>query len=111
RVNLKASAFDSGFCSEVGHILERFDEFRPAIWVATVIDCVYAEKNVTGGNHFRPCECVREEDSVARGDVGDWNATPDFYVRTLLWHIEIVGERRAAEDAQVDLCNTMLFCA
>ena len=110
-MNLKASAFHAGLCSEVGHILERFDKFRAAIGVAAVIDRVYAEKNVIRRNYFGPGECVREEDSVARGDVGDWNATPDFYVRTLLWHIEIVGERRAAKDAQVDLCNTMLFCA
>jgi hypothetical protein len=33
----------------------------------------------------------------------------DFLFRTLLWNIEIVGKRRAAEDAQIDLCNAMFF--
>jgi hypothetical protein len=35
----------------------------------------------------------------------------DFFLRALLGHINIVGERRAAEDAQVDLCDAMLCCA
>jgi len=68
-VNLKASAFDSGFCSEVCEILKRFDEFWSAIGITTVINRVYAEKNVVGANHFRPGKRVREKDGVARGDV------------------------------------------
>src|SRR4029077_4996732 len=31
-VNLKASALDTGFCSKIGQVLERFDKFRSAIW-------------------------------------------------------------------------------
>jgi len=54
RVNFEAAAFDTGFCPEIGEGLERFDEFRPAIRVAALIDCVHAEKNVASLNYFRP---------------------------------------------------------
>ena len=110
-VNLETSAFDAGFGSDIGQVLERFYKFRPAIWVAAVVDCVYADKNIIGRNHFRPGECVCEKDGVACGDVGDRNATRDFFLCPLLWDINVVGKRGAAEDAQVDVCNAMLFCA
>src|SRR4030095_9593149 len=53
-VNLKPSAFDAGFGSNIGQGLERFDEFRTAIGVAAVINGVHTEKNVIGRDHFRP---------------------------------------------------------
>src|SRR5947199_8847819 len=111
RVNLEASAFYTGFCAKIGQVLKRFDKFRPAIGISTVIDRVYAEKNVVGRNHLRPGKCVREEDGVARGHVSDWNAVRDFRLRSLLGHVEIVSERGAAEDTKVDLCDAMFFCA
>ena len=83
-VNLEASAFDTGFGSDIGQVLERFDKFRPAIWVAAVVDCVYAEKNVTGWNDFCPRKRIREEDGVACGDVCDRDAVGDFSFGTLL---------------------------
>src|SRR5207253_7222336 len=72
-VNLKASAFNAGFCSKIGQPLKRFDKFRTAIGVAAVVNRVYAEKNVVAPDHFCPGKRVREKDSVARGDVCDWN--------------------------------------
>src|SRR5437870_7321636 len=110
-MNSKASAFDTGLCPEIRQILKCFDELRPAIWVATVINRVYAQKNVTGLDHFRPGKRVREKDCVACGNVRDRNAVRDFCFRTLLRHIDIVGERGAAKDAEVDLCDAMLSCA
>src|SRR5205823_7650457 len=41
RVNLETSAFDPGFGSDIGQILERLDKFLSAIWIAAVVDCVY----------------------------------------------------------------------
>src|SRR6266513_5811960 len=73
RVNLKAPAFDPGFCPESGQGLKRFDEFRSAIGIAAVIDRVYAEKNVIGRNYFCPRNRVSQKDGVARRDVGDGN--------------------------------------
>src|SRR5436305_9615039 len=73
-VNLKASAFQAGFSSNVGERLERFDEFRTAIGVAAVIDCIYTEKNVSGLHHVRQGECVRPTTAVTGTDVGDWDA-------------------------------------
>ena len=77
-VNLEASACDTGFGSDIGHVLERFYEFRSAIWVAAVVDCVYADKNVIGRNYFRPGKRICEKDGVARGNVCDWNSVRDF---------------------------------
>ena len=73
-VNLEASAFHTGFGSDIGEVLERLDKFRPAIWVAAVVDCVYADKNVIGRNHFRPGKRISEKDGVACGDVCDRNS-------------------------------------
>src|SRR5882724_774646 len=101
RVNLEASAFDSGFGSDIGQVLERLDKFRSAIRVAAVVDCVYADKNVISPNHLRPGKRIREEDGVARWNIRDWNFIRDFFFRTLLRHADIVGERGAAENAQV----------
>jgi hypothetical protein len=110
-VNVEASAFNSSFCSKIGDGLKCFDEFKPAIWIPAVVDRVYAQENVTGWNDFRPRKRVREKDRVARGNICDWNSVPDFGFRTLLRHVNIVRERGAAEDAQVDFCDAMLFYA
>ena len=68
RVNLKASAFDAGFGRKIGEGLKRFDEFRTAIGVATVINCIYSEKNVTGRNYLRPGKRITlEKWCCARG--------------------------------------------
>ena len=61
RVDLEASAFDTGFGSKIGQILKRFDEFRPAIGVAAVIDRVYAEKNVIGLESLPPRQARTRE--------------------------------------------------
>jgi hypothetical protein len=110
-VNSEAPALDTCFSSEVRQFLERFDEFRAAIGVAAVVDCVYADENIIGRNDFRPGECIREEDRVTRGDVGDRNALRDFCFRALLWNGDIVGQCRAGEYAQVDLRDAMLLRA
>src|ERR1051325_6879598 len=93
RANEKASPFDAGFGSSLGEVLERLDEFWPAIGVATVVDCIYADKNVVGGNHFRPGERVRKKDGVTRGNVCDRNSVCNFRFRTLLRHAHVVSER------------------
>ena len=106
-VNLKASAFHAGFSSNIGDGLERFDEFRTAIRVAAVIDCIYTEKNVSGLNHFRPAKRVSQKNGVTRRNVSDWNAVCDFCFRALFRHIDVAGQRRSAKDTQVDLCDSM----
>ena len=110
-VNLKPSAFDTGFGSEIGQVLERFDKFRSAIGIAAVVDGVYAKEDVVSWNHFGPRKRVRQEYCVSCGNVGDWNAVRDFCFRSLFRHFDGIRKRRAGEDAQVDLCGAMLFCA
>ena len=110
-MNLKAPAFHTCLCSKIGEIFECLDEFRTAIGVPAVVNRVYPEENLSSANHFCPGKRVREKDSVARGHVCDWNDVRDFFLRTLLGHSDTVGERGAAEDAQIDLCDAMFFCA
>ena len=110
-VNLEPSPLDTCFRSDIGQVLKRSDKFRTAIGVAAVVDGVDADKNVIGRKHFGPRERIREEDGVARGNVCDWNSLRDFCFRTLFRNGDIVRERRAAEDAQVDVCNAVFFCA
>ena len=110
-MNLKASAFDTRFGSKVSQRFKRFDEFRPAVRIAAVIDRVYTNKNVSGRNYFRPAERKSEKDGVPRGDIGDRNSIRDFCLRSIFRHTDIIRERRAAEHAHVDFCETMLFCA
>src|SRR6059036_2288009 len=111
RVNLKASAFDAGFCSKVSEGFERLDEFWSAIGVAAVVDRVYTDENISGRDYFRQCKRVSEKDRVTRGNIGDRNSVRDFCFRTLLWHIDIISKRRAAEDAHIDFGNAMFLCA
>ena len=111
RVNVKVSAFDAGFCSKVGQSLERFDKFRAAIRVAAVINCIYADKNVAGVNHFGRGKRVSQKNGVARRDVCDWNSVPDFFLRALLRNVVVTSECRAAEDTQIDRCYAMFFGA
>ena len=108
---MKVSAFDAGFGSEIGKALERFDEFWPTIAITAVIDGVHPEKNVISWDYFRPGKRVSEENGVACRDVCNRNPMRDFRFRTLLRHIDIIRQRRAAEDAQVDICNAMFLCA
>ena len=110
RVNLEASAFYTGFGSEIGQVLERFDKFRSAIWVAAVVDRVYADKNVIGRNHFRPRSAYARK-MVLRAGFTLLEFRARFRFRALLRHGDIVCERGAAEEAQVDFGDAMLFCA
>src|SRR5260370_31719439 len=87
-VNFEGSPFDACLGPKISQGLKRFDECRTAVRVATVIDCIDAEKNVSGRDHFRPGERISEKDSVARWHVGDRNSMRDFCFRTLLRYID-----------------------
>src|SRR6266478_1694922 len=92
RVNLKTSAFCTGFRSNIGQSLKRFDELRTAIGVAAVINCIYAEKNIDSGNHLRPGKRVSEKNCVAGRDIRDWNAVPDFLFRAVLRNVDVTSK-------------------
>ena len=111
RVNLKPCAFRAGLCRKVGKGLKRLDEFRATIGVATIINCVYSEKNVTGWNYLRPGKRISQKDGVARGDVRDRNSMREFLFGSLFGHIDVIRQRRTAKDAQVDVGNAMFFYA
>ena len=46
------AAFNTGFSRQIRHPLERFDEFRPAVWVPAVVQCVHADEDVAGAEHL-----------------------------------------------------------
>ena len=51
-MNWKATSFDTRFGSKVSKRFKRFDEFQPAVRIATVINRVYTIKMSAAGNYF-----------------------------------------------------------
>lgn len=103
RVNFDlGAAFDSGFGGEVGHGLEGFDEFGATVGVAGVVEGVDADDDGIGFEDFGPGEGKRQEDSVARGDVGDGDVGRHGGFIAALGDVDVVSEGGVAEDAEVD---------
>ena len=63
--------FHRGLGREIGERLERAHVLRPAIGVAGVVHRVGAEPDVLRAQHLGPGQREREQDGVARGNVGD----------------------------------------
>src|SRR5207249_2289564 len=57
-----ALALDAGLGRQIGQLLERLRELRPAIGIAGVIDRIDADEDILGAQHFRPGEPTRGED-------------------------------------------------
>ena len=93
---------------EVGHVLVGGDVFGAAVGVAAVIQRVDVDENVARAEHLGPGQCEGEENRVARGYVGHWNVLRHFIGRTVLGHGDVAGERRSAEDAEIDIDDDML---
>src|SRR5688572_2739881 len=95
-------SFDTGTRREVGHALEGFDIFLPAIRISRIIDRIYADKDVGRVQHFGPRQRVGKEYRVARWNVGNRDACRHCLCRAVLWDVDIRGERAAADAAQID---------
>src|SRR2546423_6608679 len=88
-------------------MLERRNEFWPAIGIAAVINRVRADENVRRAEDLAPGESVGEEDRVARGDVGDRNI--HFVLCPAIFrHGNVIRQRRTAENAEIDSSNTVV---
>src|ERR1700722_11179990 len=104
RMNFQMGApFHAGLGYQIGHVLEGGDKFWPAIGVSGIIDGVHADKNVGAGEHLRPSQREREENRIARRNIGDRDALtePRFGDRN------VGRESRSAESAQIDSDNAM----
>ncbi len=111
RVNLESRALDACFRPDVGQCFEQNDEFRAAIGVSAVVERVYTEKNVARGDRFRPGQRMGQKNRVTRWNISNRNSRTDFLFRSLLRNIDVIGERRSAKDAVVDLHDTVFLCA
>src|ERR1051325_3732422 len=98
---------DAGFGREVRHPLERADVFLAAVGIAAVVELVGAEKNVRGAELLGEREAEGEKDGVARRHVCDGNAACDLACAPALGHGDRVGERRAADRAEVERDDEM----
>src|SRR5689334_13244383 len=58
--------------ANTGSLLKTCDEFRAAVRIAAVIECVHTDENIAAFNHLGPCQRVTQEDKISRRNVGDW---------------------------------------
>src|SRR5450755_427372 len=56
RANPARMALDSSSRRKRCHFLKCADELRPTVWVACVIDAIYADENIARTKHFGPSE-------------------------------------------------------
>ena len=97
-VDAETLALDPGLGRERGHVLERGDEFGAAIGIARIIERIDPDYQVARARGFRPAQRQAEEDRVARGHIGDGDVVADAVLR----HVDIGGQRRTAERAQIE---------
>src|SRR5690606_14799322 len=100
RVNAERLSFGAFLRREPRSLGEAGDELRPAIRITGIIERVDANEDVMRADRLRPAEREREEDEIARGNVSYRNVVAA--ADALLRHVEIIGERGAAELAQVE---------
>jgi hypothetical protein len=111
-VNLDSTlAFDPGFSRQVRHLLEGLDIFLTAIGIAAVIELIGAEKNILGGDTFGETQSKSKKDRVARRHIGRRNAVTHFPLASVFGNLDAIGERRAADGAQVEINDQMLVYA
>src|SRR3546814_16320560 len=88
---MRISDWSSDVCSS--DLLERGDEFGPAIGIARIIERVDADIEGARTRRLGPAEREAEADRVARGHVGDRNVVAHAF----LGHRDIGGERPHAQ--------------
>ena len=97
-------ALDAPLRREIGHRLEGLDVFRPAVRIAGIVHRVHARVDEVRVEHLGPGEREGEEHRVARRHVGDRNAG----ARRLRHGDRAIGQRRAAERAEIDAQDAVL---
>ena len=101
-------SFDAGFRGQITHVLEGLNELGPAIGIAGIIESVDADEDVVGLEHFGPGEGEGEEDSIARRHVGHGDFAIHGRLVATFGNRDLVRQCRVAEDAQIDLRDTVI---
>jgi len=91
-----------------GHPFESLNELRTAVGISAVVKGVNAYENVAAAENFSPSQGERQENRVARRDVGDGNAVGHLVDRTSLRNSYLIRERRAPEGSKIDGRNSVL---
>ena len=68
-------------------LLELFDEFRPAIGITTVVQCIDADENITRVNCLSPSQGIAKKNHVPCRDVGDWDLARDVGIAAIFRNI------------------------
>ena len=105
RANPDPVSFHARLGGEVGHGLEGFDIFGPAIRVAGIIDGVHADEDIPAAAHLGHRQGIGQKDGVACRHIGDGHALRHGLQRAVLGHVDTVRQRRAADGPQVDLAD------
>ncbi len=111
RVNAEASAFRADSRGAVGQFLECLNEGRAAVRIAAEIQRIDADEDVARADYFRPRESEREEDGVARGDVGDRDAVFHLIDGATFGNGEVGCKGGSTERAEINGGNSVLACA
>ena len=109
-MNPEASSFYARLRGDAGQALERRNKFRPAIGISAVIDRVRPNKDIRSIEDFAPGKSIGKKDRVPRGHVGNRDVAVAFRP-AILRHRNLIGQRGAAEDAQIDLRDAMFLGA
>src|SRR5579875_2217155 len=93
--------FDAGFCGEVRQLLERGDEFRAAIRITRVIDCIYSYINVETAQYLGPGQRQGEKNCIASRNIGNGNIRAHRFERAVMRDGKVRCQGRAAEGTQI----------
>src|SRR5215831_6806261 len=102
----RESSLDAGLGSQVGRRLERFEELRPAVGIARVVEGIGADEYVAGSGRLAPGDRVREKEGVAGRDIGNRDRlTAETVARNLE---RSVGQGRRAAGGKVQTDDPVL---
>ena len=92
RVNRKRrAAADRHFRRQIRQLLERRDEFRPAVGIAAVIDRVDADEHIPHVQHFRPGQGIAQKDRVSRGHVSNRDLRRHLLLLSIFGNRDVIG--------------------
>ncbi len=103
--------FHSRLCCEVGHSFEGVDEFRPAIRIAGVVDCVHSDEDIGRIGNFGVSKCKGEKNRVAGRHISDRYTSSGRSVAVAFRHCNVRGQSGAAKQSEINRCDFMLFRA
>ena len=104
-VDRQARSFDPCLGRKVCHRFVGRDEFGSAIGVSGVIECIDSQENVLCANSFRVCQCERQENCVAGGDIRGRNVGCYFICTVMFGDVDIGGECGTARRSEGRCCQ------